>query len=375
MKITILQDSFSKALNHVVKAVSSRPNLPVLSNILIEATKGKVKLSATNLEIGINAWLGAEVEEEGSLTVSAKMLAEFVNSLGSSKITIQDNGQTLKVFSVDNHAEFVVISADDFPAVPKSEKEPSIVLNALDFAKGISKSTVAAAIDESRPVLAGILLESDNDYLKMVGIDGFRLSKVDIVMTKAPEDAFKFIVPAKSLQELERIIKDVATEKDDVEVYLLGDKNQIIFKVNDTELSSRLIEGEFPNYNDIIPKEKTNSFISLKSDLEKSSKIIMIFAKNVIGNKTKFSINATEKKLKLSTSVIDVGNNESSIDVSKVEGESLETAYNARFLLDMISTIEGDEIIYETSGVTAPGLFRDKDNQNYLHIIMPMRLD
>lgn len=375
MKIEILQETLSKALNHVVKAVAARPNIPVLANVLIQTEKGKIKLSSTNLEIGINAWVGADIKEEGSITVSARLLSDFINSIKPGKLTLEQNNQTFEVKSVDNNAQFFIIPAEDFPNVPQAEKEPVMTLNAYTFAKSISKTVFASALDDSRPVLTGILFEAQNKNLRMVGVDGFRLSKVEVLTGKDVPEAFKEIVPSKSLQEIEKIIKDIASEEDVVEIYMLGDKNQILFKIGNVELSSRLIEGEFPDYNQIIPNDKTNAFFVLKSELQNSVKIIMIFAKNIIGNKTKFAINPTDKKVTLSANVVDVGNNESSVHITKTEGESIETAYNAKFLMDMINSMEGDEILYETNGVTAPGVFKDKEDKSYLHIIMPMRIE
>ncbi len=375
MKIKILQENFSKALNHTVKAVSSRPNIPVLANVLIKTEKGKIKLSTTNLEIGINAWVGAEIDEEGSVTVSAKLLSDFINSLKSGKIELSQSGQTFDVKSVDNNAEFLIIPAEDFPNVPQAEKEPLFTINAFNFANAISKTVFAAALDDSRPVLNGVLLEGEEKILKMVGVDGFRLSKVELKLDSKPKTEIKEIVPSKSLQEVERIIRDVATEEDVVEVYMLGDKNQILFKVGDVELSTRLIDGEFPDYNKIIPSEKSNSFNVLHNEMQNAVKIIMIFAKNIIGYKTKFRIDPTEKKMTLTANVVDIGNNESTVDVVKIEGESMETAYNAKFLMDMLNSMKGEEIVYETNGVTAPGVFRDKSDDSYLHIVMPMKID
>lgn len=375
MKVRILQENLSKSLSHVVKAVSSRPTIPVLSNVLIEAKKGKLKLSTTNLEIGINSWIGADIEEEGSITVSAKLLFEFVNSLKAGKISLIQDNQKLVVNSVDNNAEFFIIPADDFPAVPQSEKSPSLTVNAQIFAESIVKTVIATASDDSRPVLNGVLFEVEANSLKMVGVDGFRLAKTELVLAEASKENFKEVVPSKSLNELEKIIKDVAKEDDVVEVYLLGEKNQILFKIGDVELTSRLIEGEYPDYNQIIPKEKSSGFSVLKDDIANATKIIMIFARNIIGNKTRFSISPTEKKLRLSTKIIDVGMNDSAVDIVNIEGESFETAYNAKFLLDMLSTMKSDEVIYETNGATAPGVFKDKESPNYIHIVMPMRLD
>ncbi|MBN1915725.1 DNA polymerase III subunit beta [Candidatus Dojkabacteria bacterium] len=375
MKVSVLQENLSKALAHVTKAVTNKPSIPVLSNVLIEAKKGKIKLSATDLEIGINMWIGGDVIIEGSVTVSARLIAEFVGSLKPGKLNLVLEKNLFKIESEDNSAEFTIIPADEFPLVPMIEGEPLIVLNAVEFADGISQVTFATAKDDSRPVLTGVLFESTERHLGMVGVDGFRLSKRNLKLEKGPKLDFLQIIPAKALDELSNIVKDIATDKDSMEIFLLDDKNQILFVIDDVQLSTRLIEGKFPDYKTIMPKENTYKFDILKEELAATVRIAGIFARNVIGNKTRFLINPEKKKLTLTASVIDVGQNESTASLIEVEGDRLETAYNAKFLSDMLNSIKGEEIIFETNGVTAPGVFRDKDDKDFVHIIMPMRID
>jgi len=355
--------------------VSNRPNIPVLANVLIVAEKGKVKLSGTNLDIGVNTWLGADIAEEGSLTVSAKLLAEFVNSLSSGKIELIQIKNNLEVKSVDNTAEFNVIPANDFPSVPKSEGNPIVKINALDFAEAVRQTAISTATDDSRPVLTGLLLEATERKISLVGVDGFRLSKKILKVDLGPKEDIKEIVPARSLMELEKIIRDLSDKETMLEIYLLESKNQMIFKVENTEFTTRMIEGEFPNYSQIIPNTKNVSFQVLKEELSNTVKIAGIFARNVIGNKARFKFDPEKKTLELFANVVDVGNNESKVTISKPEGDKLETAYNMKFLQDMINVINGDEILYESEGITSPGVFKDKDDPDFLHIIMPMRLD
>jgi len=376
MKISLIQENLAKALNHINKAVSTRPNIPVLANVLLEAEKGKLKLSATNLEIGISTWIGATVGEEGKLTVSAKLLTEFVNSLRPGKVEMLQAQQTLEVNSVDNNAQFVVIPAEDFPRVPSKEGEPVLEINAYDLAKAIEQTAFAAGTDESRPVLTGILLTANNKDLTMVAVDGFRLSKKNLKLEKVIKvDNLKEIVPARSLMEVAKLVRDVASAKDNVEVYYLGNKNQMLFKIGEIELSTRLIEGEFPDYEKILPKDKILRFKAKKSEFADTLKVVTIFARNVVGNKTKVKVDTEGKKMSLSASVVDVGKNESKITIEEVEGEDFETGYNVRFLTDMVNALSADTFLFETNGPTAPGVFLDPKDKEYIHIIMPMRLD
>ncbi|MFQ5493519.1 MAG: DNA polymerase III subunit beta [Candidatus Dojkabacteria bacterium] len=376
MKVSLMQENLAKALGHVIKAVSNRPNIPVLANVLIETEKTRIKLSATNLETGISTWIGATVAEEGRITVSAKLLSEFVNSLKSGKIDLLMNEQVLEVKSVDNNAQFFIIPAEDFPGIPEIEGESVLEINALSFADAISQTAIAAATDESRPVLTGLLVLAEGKDLTMVAVDGFRLSMKKLKLEKSVgKEKISEIVPAKALMEVERLIRDVAGEEDTVKIYLLGGKNQMLFKVGDVELSTRLIEGKFPDYEQKIPKEQSHRVKVSKQDVVDMLKVVNIFARNVVGNKARFGVDTEAKKLTLAANVIDVGNNESSIDVTEVQGDDFETGFNVRFLTDMVGTIKSDNIVFESNGPTAPGVFLDTKDKNFIHLIMPMRLE
>jgi len=183
------------------------------------------------------------------------------------------------------------------------------------------------------------------------------------------------IVPAKALIEVERLIRDTASEKDIVKIFLLVSKNQMLFKIGDVELSTRLIEGKFPDYQQIMPKESSLRAKVKKSDLADMLKVVNIFARNVVGNKAKFSIDADAKKMKLEANVADLGKNESAINIHDIQGEDFETGFNVRFLSDMIGTIASEDVIFETNSPTAPGVFLDSKDKNFIHVIMPMRLE
>lgn len=374
MKVALIQEHLAKALLHINKAVSNRPNIPVLANVLLETEKGKLKLSSTNLDIGISTWIGATIAEEGKLTVSAKLLSDFVNSLKSGKLELLQNNQTLVVKSVDNVAEFYTISADDFPRVPEKEGEPTTTVNARELAEAIKKTAFAAGTDESRPVLTGMMFEAVKLRLTLVTVDGFRLSKKQLKLSTSAAEDIKEIVPARSMMEVEKLIAD-SDDKEDVEIYLLGAKNLLLFKIGDVEFSTRLIEGEFPNYEQILPKENILSATLEKKEVEAMIKVAGIFARNIVGNKAKFAIDAKQKRLTVSTKVADLGGNDSSIDIKELEGNDFETGFNVKFLSDMVSSMVSDEIIFESNGPTAPGLFRDPKDSEYMHVIMPMRLE
>lgn len=375
MKVTVTQENFSKGLGYVSKAISSNPSIPVLANVLIEVSENVLKLSTTDLELGISTQIGADIQENGKVTVDARTLSEFVNSLSSGKLNIELKENILMVKNKFNSADFNVVSAEEFPPLPKADDKVDMKINALHFAKAINKVTFSAASDDSRPVLTGILFEATQKKLSMVGVDGFRLSRKIVEIKRSKKSEFSHIVPAKALNEVARIAQDLCEDGDFVEVFILGEKNQMLFKIKDVEISTRLIEGEFPEYKQILPKDVQFRFSADKDSLAQTVKVVNIFARAAVGNKAIFEFIPSQNSLKLSAQVADVGENESIVEIHDVEGDNLKTGYNVGFLNDMISAVEGDEVVFETNGVTAPGVFKDKDDKDFLHVIMPMRLD
>ena len=375
MKATIMQENLAKALGYVSKAISSFPSIPILANVLIEAEGKNLKLSATDLELGISTSVGADVIKEGKTTIDAKTITEFINSLEKGKVELNLGDKVLTVKNEKNSADFNTISHDEFPPLPQFSEEELASLDAQSFSNAVKKIVIATASDDSRPVLTGVLFETNGKNLNLVGVDGFRLAQMVIILPKQLKKEIKQIVPAKALIELARITDDQCDKDDKVEIYIQEDKNQMLFKVKDSLLSTRLIEGEFPDYKQIIPSEGKFKFKVEKSSLAQTVKVVSIFARSAIGNKSIFEINPEKNELKFSAQVADVGENESTVEIHDIAGDQLKTAYNTKFLSDMLATIDGDEILFETNGVTAPGVFKDIDDKNFLHIIMPMRID
>ncbi len=375
MKVEVLQNKLSKALVHINKAISNRPNIPALANVLIETGGSQLILSSTDLEIGITIKLGANIAENGKLTVSAKLLSEFVNTLKPSKLILLSDGSTLVVNSVDNSAEFYTIPVDEFPEVPKTEDKALFSLNAYKFARMLRKTTFSAGTDSSRPVLTGILLKATKRNLTLFSADGYRLSKKNESIENGPDEDFKEIIPAKTLMEIEKMVSDMASQDSNIEIHNMVDKNQIIFKLEDAEIATRLIEGEFPDFDNIIPKDKNYFFSAKKQEFIDCVKLVHIFARNSIANKCLFSVDTKEQKLTLSAIASDLGNNKSSIEVFGMDGDNFEASYNAKFLQDMLNSIEGEDVLYETMSSTSPGVFKDSADEEYVHIIMPMRME
>jgi len=347
MQFSCNQDTFSKYLNIISRVVNNRPGLPILNNVLFETVKGKVILKATDLELSISTWIGADVNAEGKITAPAKQLSEFINSIPEEKVDVELEKQSFNISTENNSASFNTMPADDFPVIPMIEdgQKPLVKLNKADLVTAINRVAFAAARDDIKPVLTGVKVEINGDTLSFVCTDGLRLSKQVVKITKAEEEK-SILVPVRALEELAHIASELDSEDDFIEFYLLSDKNQILFRFGEVDLVSRLIDGEFPEYKQIIPTGyKTKSEIS-KNDFLNSLKVINIIARSVLGNKMILDI-YKEGKISLSATQSDLGKNQSNI-ACKVEGDDIK--------------------------IVRPGVFKIKGDENFVHLVMPMML-
>jgi len=380
MKVSCNQTSLAQQLSIIGRLVSSKPGLPILANVLLETEDSKLKMTATDLEIGVHTWIGAEIKGDGKITIPARTFAEFVNSLPPEGVTLDLENQTLKVTTVNNSAQFNTLPPDDFPSVPGID-EGDILMSvpAHDLQVAINRVAFAAASDDSRPVLTGMKIEAEGTTLTLIAVDGFRLSRQILELDKSVKEKTDLLIPAKAMQELSRIISDTSDEgskkkNDVVEMYVLKDKNQVAFRYKEVDLVSRLIDGQFPEYKQIIPTGYQTKVEMETDQLQNAVRIVNIFARSTIGNKAIMEFNPDDSTVKVSASLAEVGQNESNFE-AKVEGESLAIGFSGKFLTDMLSSIDGDTMIFEGSNPTAPGVFKSKGDDNYLHIIMPMRID
>lgn len=368
MKLQILQSNLTQGLSIVSRFVSSRPQLPILANILFSTDKGKLCLSATNLDLGINIWLGAKVEKEGSLTMPAKEVTEFVSYLSVQNVDLfSEKENQLTVSSSQATASFVGIRADEFPKIPRLDRKDSFSLPLNDLSKAVSQVAFAAASDETRPVLEGIFWQFEGGEYRMIATDGYRLSLKKVGLKDKKTEKSSFLVPARTLNEVVRLGKEEA-----VEVGLSKNKNQAIFAFPQMEISSRLLEGEFPEYEKIIPEESKTRVYLDKDDFSQSVKIASVFARES-ANIVLLTIEKDQMTLTANSSR--VGENKTSLPV-KVEGEPIKIAFNFRFLLDFINAC-GDkkEIIIDLNDPLSPTVFRVDGDESWLHIIMPVRME
>jgi DNA polymerase-3 subunit beta len=374
MKFSCNQDTFAKYLNIVSRVVSSKPGLPILNNVKFETSKGKLLITATDLEIGINTWIGADVQSEGKITVPAKQLSEFINSVPNEKIDVELEKQSFKVTTTNNSADFNTISVDDYPEIPTIGKEkPLLKINQDDLIEAVNRVAFAAATDNIKPVLAGILMEIDGPKVNFVGTDGLRLSRQIVELETGSEEEKSLLIPTKALQELAHIITEIAEEDSPVELYLIKDRNQVLFRVGDVDLTSRLIDGEFPEYRPIIPTGFNTRCKVNRTDFLDALKVTNIIARSVLGNKIIMEINSKENSITMSASQSDVGSNKSTFE-GDIEGEDLKIAFSSRLLSDILNHLQSEDIVFECSEPVKPGVFKVEDDDNFVHLVMPMML-
>lgn len=370
MRVLILQQDLLGPLQAVSRSTGAK-NLPVLANILIQTENGKLKLSATNLEVGVIKKVNAEIEEEGEITVPGKTLLEIIASLPGTKVTLESSAEQLKVSSNNFSAVINGISASEFPAIPLSQ-EKGVFLSGNILHKSLPEITFAAASDEGRPVLTGILTEIKKGTLELVATDGFRLAHKTVQVETDENAQFKTLIPRKTFEEVARLISEDlgGSEEEKIELTTSENQNQVIFKIGQTELSSRLIEGQFPSWEKIIPANFINRTIIEKSDLLKAVKLASVFAKDV-SNIVKIETKAG--KIKLTSEARELGGQESEVE-AQVEGEPVVIAFNSKYLIEALNAISASQVQIEFSGNLSAALLKPIGEEGLEYVIMPIRL-
>ncbi len=375
MKISVLQENLAHGLNIVSRAVSPRSTLPVLGNVLVATDEGRLRLSATNLELGITCWIGAKIQEEGSTTVPARTFTELVSTLTDKQVdmSLTVRTQTLNLRCGSSNTDMKCIDSQEFPPMPMPDMADGIQINIADFREMIQQVAFAASTDDARPILTGVLVTVSGEKITLAAADGFRLSVRKAALSSAVSRPVSATIPARALTELARIAGD---SDQAITMVLPPGRGQVIFHMKDVELVSQLIEGSFPDYEEIIPRGyQTRSVLSTSAFL-KACKQAEIFARE--GSHIA-RINITPGgELKPGTIMIsgqseETGFNQTEIDAS-IEGSPLLIAFNVRFLREVLDVIKTPNVALETTLDTAPGVIRPVGEDNFLHVIMPMHL-
>jgi DNA polymerase-3 subunit beta len=375
MKVTILQESLAHGLSIVSRAVSPRSTLPVLSNVLVATDEGRLRLSATNLELGITCWIGAKIEEEGSTTVPARTFVDLVGTLPAEQVSLHLNPktQTLNVRAGASNTDIKCIDAAEFPPLPVPDMEGAILLNVADFKEMIAQVAMAASMDEARPVLMGVLVTVEGDAITMAAADGFRLSVRKGMLSQASPQPVTAIIPARALSELARVATD---GNEMITMVMPKGRGQVIFRMKEVEVVSQLIDGTFPDYQQIIPRAYKSRTILSTQALLKACKQAEIFARegsNVARLDIKSSGDLEPGAVEISAQSEETGSNET-IVAATIEGVGLLIAFNVKYLREVLEVVKSPNVALETSAQNAPGVIRPVGDDNFLHVIMPMHL-
>ncbi len=374
MKVTVLQENLARGLSVVSRAVSPRSTLPVLANVLIATDEGRLRLSATNLEMGITCWIPARIEQDGLTTVSSRTFSDLVNTLpgDQAQLTLNAQTQSLHVQSGASNNDIKCIDAQEFPPLPVPDMEGAIQLNVVDFKEMIRQVAFAASTDESRPVLMGVLMTVDKDKVTMAAADGFRLSVRKAVLSSPAPNPFNAIIPARALSELARVAGD---GEEMIHMVAPKGRGQVVFRVKDVELVTQLIDGAFPDYQQIIPRSYKSRTLVSTASLLKACKQAEIFARegsNVARLDIK-SANGGSGEVEISATSEETGKNETIVEAT-VDGSGVLIAFNVKFLREVLEVIKSPNVALETSAANAPGVVRPVGDEDFLHVIMPMHL-
>lgn len=368
MKLTCTQKDLNEALVTVSKAINANNTLPVLNNVLLRAKEGKLYFSATNLEIAINFTINADVKNEGTITVPAKLLTSYVGFLSDEKIDIQvEEGVTLTVKSKSSQTKIKGINADEFPSIPEAELGSVIDVGAEDLENAISQTIFAVSSNTSRPVLSGVFFTTDKVGLKLVSTDSYRLAEKTLKLKKKPNEDVSCIIPFRTLSELGKILTHFHGKAVSINI----SKNQVLFSVGCVELVSRLIEGAFPDYEKIIPKSSITKILVDANTLSLTLRRISLFARE---NNNNIRLAATnDGKINISTDETRVGEEKTTIDAD-VKGDNNKVSLNAQYLLDVVTHYEGEKVLIELGEKLAPVAVRPEKRNDYTYIIMPLKV-
>lgn len=375
MKVTVLQENLARGLSIVSRAVSPRSTLPVLANVLIATDEGRLRLSATNLEMGITCWIGAKIEEEGSTTVPARTFADLVSTLPDSQVnlTLDPRTQTLTVRSGPSTNDIKGIDAQEFPPLPVPDFGQAVQINVADFKEMVHQVAFAASTDEARPVLMGVLVKVDGETITMAAADGFRLSVRKATLSSPMVQPLQAIIPARALSELARI----ASDGDQViQMVLPKGRGQVVFRVKDVELVSQLIDGTYPDYQQIIPRSYKSRTLVSTASLLKACKQAEIFARegsNVVRMNIRGGGSLEPGEVEISAHSEETGSNETIVEAT-VDGVPLLIAFNVKFLREVLEVIKTPNVAIETTAPNAPGVIKPVGEDSFLHVIMPMHL-
>jgi len=368
MNIICLQENFKKALNIVERIIGRNLTLPILNNVLLSIENNKLKISSTNLEIGINCWIPGKIKERGSITVPAKLINDFVNNLPNEKIELKVKDKQLELKCKKFKSILKGLSADDFPIIPKIKLQPLINIKNNLLKNSFTQVVEMASTSESRPEISGIYINFYKNTIKLAATDSFRLAEKNIEINSKELKEQSIIIPQRTILEVIRILSE---KKEQEEVKITLSNNQILFDFNNTQIISRLIDGQYPDYQQIIPSNSETEVIINRAELINNIKIASLFTGKV--NDIKIFVDPKKSIIEISSKDADIGENKSKIE-AEIKGKEVEVIFNYRYILDGLNNIYSDKVIIGLNDNTKPVLIRPVGDINYSYIVMPIKV-
>lgn len=384
MKFTCTQENFNQGLSIVSHIATKNTSLPILNNVLIKAEKGVLTLTTTNLEIGINCQVRGKIEKEGSYTVSSKLFSDYINLLSDQNVNISLANDNLEIKTEQQESKIKGISAEEFPLIPQVERKNPVICNLNEILKAFSQVLFSVSVSETRPEISGIYFKFQDDSLTLAGTDSYRLAEKKVKLKESVKAEKEVIVPSRTVQELFRILSSISNqnvlkEEDTQQIEIYFEDNQVLFVFDNVELVSRIIEGQYPNYQQIIPTNyKTKAIINI-SEMIKAAKTAALFSRTGIYD---INVELSDKGVTISSTNNQLGENKSKLD-SQVEGDKNKIIINYRYLLDGLQNIDTSQIILEMTDEANPCVIKPAESlpegkepiasQDYLYIIMPIK--
>lgn len=362
MKLQVTQENLNRALGTVARVANARGTLPILANVLIKTANNRLSIAATNLDIAITQYIGAKVSTEGAITVPARLMQDFINSLPSGVIDLELNESKLKISTEQYHSTINGIVADEFPVMPAITEGSSWSVDGAQLKRGLQQVVFAASSDESRPVLTGVLIHSTGGKLYLVATDSYRLAEKELAGSKQDVN---LLVPATAMQDLLRILGD-----GDDPVQVTHDGQQVLFQVGDVELVARLLEGKYPDYRKLIPTSFAVEATLKRAELLNVTKVSSLFARESAGSVT-LKVDEAAQSLSIRSIASQLGENTASAG-GKITGSG-EITLNSRYLLDALQAISDDDVTFGFNGKLEATCLRGVKSSDYTHIIMPLK--
>ena len=383
MKLSCLQENLNEGLSIVSRAVATRTTLPITQHVLVSTDQNRLKLSATNLEIAISTWIGAEIEEEGTITLPARLFTELVGTLPQDTIDLSSNEENQESLFTCGRITSKINGGDykEYPPIPTIEEGTVISISSNELKNAINHVVFAAATEESRPVLTGVKIEISNDSITFAAADGFRLAVYTTNLSAPVEQDTDFIIPAKSLIEINRLIP---VNDEQIQFTVTTSKNQALFRLDNVEIVSQLVQGSFPDYKQLIPESYTSSAIMTVNDFNKAIRTASIFARDGRGivrlvlnngdqqNTGTVTVASRAEEVGENTGVIDaeiIGNTTDSTDS---DDEQSKIAFNSKYISDVLSIMQTEKVSLQISSPSSPGVLKPVGQDNYTHVVMPM---